>query len=182
MRSTFSLFALAVVVMLVAAPLSALASDAPQAAAQQAAPQQAAPQPPAERKFTKQTGAFLNVIKADKVADFEAFIKKLHQALAATDKENRKSQAAGWRVFKLTSNDAQGNSIYLFLIDPTVDVDYTITRIMVDVFSAEEARAVYETIKDAWVTQNMWDLELIANFGAAPAAGAPVEITSPISK
>jgi hypothetical protein len=121
------------------------------------------------------------VIKADKVPAFEEFIKKLHAALAKTDKENRKSQAAGWKVYKLTTADAQGNSIYLFLIDPTVDVDYTITRIMVDVFPADEVKAIYETIKDAWVSQNMWDLELLANFAAAPAA-APAAPAGEIGK
>lgn len=182
MRSTLSMFAVIVAVMLMVAPSRAVASDAQQAAAQQPAAPQAAPQPPVERKFSKPTGAFLNVIKADKVQAFEAFIKRLHEALAKTDKENRKSQAAGWRVFKLTTADAQGNSVYLFLIDPTVDVDYTITRIMVDVFPADEVKAIYETIKDAWVSQNMWDLELLANFGAAPAAVTPAEPTSGIGK
>lgn len=183
MRSTLSLpaltvrrnvFALVLAVLLVAAPGGAwpagASSDAQQPAAQQAPPAQQPPaaQPaPTDRKFTSATGMFFNVIKADKVADFEKFIGLLHEALSKTDKEDRKKQAAGWRVFKSTTPDAQGNVVYIFFMDPTADVDYTLTRIMVDVFPREEVQKIYESIKDAWVTQSMVNLDLIANFGVA---------------
>jgi hypothetical protein len=166
MRSTRFLFAAMSVAMLTCVPV-AWASDAQQPPAQPQPQQQQAPAP--ERKFTSSVGMFINVIKADKVQAFETFVKRLHEAMAKTDKEDRKKQAAGWRVFKSTQPDAQGNVVYLFLIDPTADVDYTITRIMVDVFPREEVNAIYETIKDAWVTQSMLNLDLLANFGAAPA-------------
>ena len=42
----------------------------------------------------------LNFIKPDKTADFEAVIAKLKEALAKSEKPERKQQAAGWKVFK----------------------------------------------------------------------------------
>jgi hypothetical protein len=174
MRSTLSLFALVLVGILAGAPASAWASDPQQPPAQPPPAQQT--QAPAERKFTASVGMFINVIKADKVGAFEIFVKRLAEAMAKTDKENRRKQAAGWRVFKSTQPDAQGNVVYLFFIDPTVDADYTITRIMVDVLPREEVTAIFETIKDAWVTQSMLNLDLLANFGAPPAGMIELQI------
>lgn len=168
MRLTRSQFALILAVTLVAAPASVWAGGASEARQQPGQQQPAQQQAPTERKFTTTVGMFFNVIKADKAQAFETFIKRLAEAMAKTDKENRKKQATGWRVFKSTQPDAQGNVVYLFFIDPTVDADYSIVKIMIDVFPREEVQGIYDTIKDAWVTQSMVNLELIASLGAAP--------------
>ncbi len=176
MRSTLSLpalrgrrnvFALVPAVMLVAATGSAWAAGA-SSGAQQPPAQQAPP----EQKFTSTVGLYYNIIKADKIADFEKFIVRLHAAMAKTENETRRKQAAGWRVFKSATADPQGNVVYLFWLDPVAaDTDYTITKIMIDVFPPDEVRPIFDTIKDAFVQQVRFNLDLVANFGAAPLAG-----------
>ena len=42
----------------------------------------------------------LNFIKPDKTADFEMVMGKLKEAMAKSEKPERKQQAAGWKVFK----------------------------------------------------------------------------------
>lgn len=162
-----NLFALVLAVLLVAAPGSAWA-----AGASSDARQPPAPQAPPEQKFTSTVGLYYNIIKADKIADFEKFIARLHAAMAKTENGTRRKQAAGWRVFKSATADPQGNVVYLFWLDPVAaDTDYTITKIMVDVFPADEVRPIFDSIKDAFVQQVRFNLDLVANFSAAPPAG-----------
>ena len=64
----------------------------------------AAAQPPAQPAanpfmFAKDMAILTFYIKPDKTADFEKVITRLHQALANSDKPERKQQAAGWKVF-----------------------------------------------------------------------------------
>ena len=40
------------------------------------------------------------LIKPDKTADFELVLNKLKEALAKSEKPERKQQAAGWKIFK----------------------------------------------------------------------------------
>ena len=119
-----------------AAPVFAQAAPAPAAPAQ-AAPAQAAP-PPQARVFTGDAGIMFNVIKADKTADFEMVIGKLKEAMAKSENPVRKQQAAGWRVYKQAEALPNGNVLYVFLIDPPVkDADYTVSRILAEVFPVE---------------------------------------------
>ncbi len=92
--------------------LSASSSYA-QAPAAQAAP--AANQ----RLFANDGAMVLNFIKPDKTADFELVISKLKEALAKSDKPERKQQAAGWKVYK-SPDPAGANVLYVFVIDPAL--------------------------------------------------------------
>jgi hypothetical protein len=44
---------------------------------------------------------FLNIIKPDKTADFEAAMNKIKEALAKSDKPELKKLADGWQVLKV---------------------------------------------------------------------------------
>ena len=82
---------------------------------------------PAKRVFTGDAGMVLNFIKADKTADFEAVMTKLKEALAKSDKPERKQQAAGWKVFK-SPDPAGANVLFVFIVDPSVKgADYQIS-------------------------------------------------------
>src|SRR5262249_39186012 len=110
-----------VVGTLSAAPVFAQAAPA-QAPAQQA---QAAP---ATRTFGNDAGLVLNFLKPDKTADFEAVVAKLKEALAKSEKPERKEQAKSWQVFKSPDPAAGGNVLYVFLINPSVKgADYTVS-------------------------------------------------------
>src|SRR5262249_30709242 len=51
-------------------------------------------------------------IKADKTADFEGLMGKVKEALAKSDKQERKAQAASWKVFKMAKPLPDGNIAY----------------------------------------------------------------------
>jgi hypothetical protein len=138
----------------------------PSAQGQQPAQQQPAQQQPTQdagRKFTAPAGFLFNIIKPEKAADFEAFLKKLHEALQKSQDATRKQQAAGWKVYKMTE-PANGNIMYVYFIDPAVPgADYTATKIIAETMPSE-AQAIYETIKDAFAGQSLANLTLVADF------------------
>ena len=134
-----------------------------------AAPAQAAPAPQA-RVFTGDVGIMFNVIKPDKVADFEMVIGKLKEALAKSEDPTYKQMAAGWRVIKNPEPIQGGNYLYAFLIDPVVkDADYTVSRILAKVFPAEvqELFKVYSACFAGGVT--LQNYTTVANMNPAAA-------------
>jgi hypothetical protein len=153
-------------------PAVALAQEQPQP---QPEPQQQAQQPEAasqERKFTTPAGLMFNIIKADQSANFEQFLTKLHEALYKSAEPKRQQQAAGWKVYKMSEPAPGGNVMYLYFIEPTVDHDYTGTKILVEGIP-DEAAAAYELIKDAYAGLSMANMTLVADFSKAPAAAPP---------
>ena len=140
--------------------------------AQQAAPP--APQAaaaPAKRMFANDAGMVLNFIKADKTADFEAVMGKLKEALAKSDKPERKQQAASWKVFKSPEPAQNGNVLYVFIIDPAVKgADYTVSTVLAEAFP-QEVQTLYKQYADAYASgQNFVNLTLVSDMGKAVAA------------
>ena len=130
------------IVIGLALALAALAVSVGTAHAQTAAAPQAAAAPaqaaPPARVFTSDMGMMFNVIKPDKVEDFEKVIAKLKEALAKSDDPVHKAMAKGWRVYKNPEPIAGGNFLYVFVVDPVVkDADYTLSKILAKVFPAE---------------------------------------------
>ena len=149
-----------VVGTLSAAPVFAQAAPAQQAPAQQA---QAAP---TARTFGSDAGMVLNFIKPDKTADFEAVVAKLKEALAKSEKPERKEQAKSWQVFKSPDPAAGGNVLYVFLINPAVKgADYTVSNILAEAFPTEVA-ALYKQYAEAYASgQNFVNLTLVSDLG-----------------
>ncbi len=80
---------------------------------------------PATLSFPSGTsGLVLVLVKADRVADYEAVITALTTALAAASPEAR-TRAGGWQVFKAQEPDAKGNAVYVhWLPTPSPGTDY----------------------------------------------------------
>jgi len=116
--------------------------------------------------FGADAGVVFNVIRADKTADFEMVMSRVKDALQKSDNPVRKQQAAGWKVFRAQEPDAKGNVIYLFVLDPAVkDADYTVSRILAEVFPTE-AQELWPKFRDAYAGgQNRLNLTLVADFG-----------------
>lgn len=77
------------------------------------------------------------LIKPDKQADFEDVLNKLKESLNKSENPARARQAAGWKVYK-SSQMAQGNAVYIFMIDPVVkNEEYDLTRLIAEVFPVE---------------------------------------------
>jgi hypothetical protein len=89
------------------------------------------------------------LIKPDKVADFDHVLGRLKEALQKSEKPERKQQAAGWKIFKATQQ-AQGNAVYIFVIDPVVKgQEYDISRLINEVFPTE-VQELFAKYKDAF--------------------------------
>ena len=154
-----------VVGTLSAAPVFAQAAPAQQAPTQQPPAQQAQAAPTA-RTFGSDAGMVLNFIKPDKTADFEAVVAKLKEALAKSEKPERKEQAKSWQVFKSPDPAAGGNVLYVFLINPAVKgADYTVSNILAEAFPTE-VQTLYKQYAEAYASgQNFVNLALVADFG-----------------
>ena len=76
------------------------------------------------------------VVNAGKEADYEKVIATLKDALAKSPKPEAKQQLAGWKVIKNAMNQPDGSPLYVHIITPVKDADYSIGNI------------VYEVVKD----------------------------------
>jgi hypothetical protein len=131
-----------VVVLLAAAPVHGQ-QPAPAAAPAQQAQAQKSP-----FVFDSDGGVILHFIKADKTADFEMLVAKLKEALAKSEKPERKSQAASWKLFKAAEPGAGGAVMYVSIMHPAVkDADYYIPIIINEAFPTE-GQALYKTYLD----------------------------------
>src|SRR6185503_4302996 len=102
--------------------------------------------------FPGDGGVILNFVKADKAADFEMVLGKVKEALAKSDKPERKAQAAGWKVFKASEPGPSGAVIYVFVMDPVAKgAEYKVGDILVEGFGAE-GQTLYKTYSDAYGT------------------------------
>jgi hypothetical protein len=89
------------------------------------------------------------LIKPDKTADFELVLNKLKDALAKSEKPERKQQAAGWKIVK-SSQMAQGNAVYIMIIDPVIKgEEYDISRLIAEVFPVE-VQEIFAKYKEAF--------------------------------
>jgi len=123
-------------------------------------------QAPTKRVFASDAGMVLNFIKPDKTADFEAVVAKLKEALAKSDKPERKEQAKSWQVFKSPDPAAGGNVLYVFLINPAVKgADYTVSNILAEAFPTE-VQTLYKQYAEAYASgQNFVNLALVSDLG-----------------
>ena len=130
-----------VIGLLAAAPVQAQTTPAAQPA-QQAQAQKS------PFVFQSDGGVILHFIKPDKSADFEMLVAKLKESLAKSEKPERKSQAASWKLFKAAEPGAAGAVMYVSVIHPAVkDADYYIPLIINDAFPAE-GQALYKQYLD----------------------------------
>jgi hypothetical protein len=110
-------------------------------------------------------GVFVIVVKADKAPGFDAAMARLKAALAASKDPNRRTQAAGWRVFKSAEPPVDGNLTYFFFIDPAVkQVSYDPITIMRETLPAE-VQTVFDQLKAAWVSATRIGLTEVVRMG-----------------
>ena len=131
--------------------------------------QEPAPAAQAEAKaspfnFAGDGALVLNYIKADKTADFESVVAKVKEALLKSEKPERKSQAAGWKIFKAAEPGPGGAVLYVWIIDPVAKGnEYSVSAILTEGFPAEAA-ALYKTLADSYSGQAIINLTTTADF------------------
>ena len=111
---------------------------------------------PAHQKLTFEgdTALWTMAIKPDKTADFEQIMKKLHEALLKSADPQRRQQAAGWKVMKISKPLPDGNIAYVHIVHPVVSgADYTIMQTLYDAYP-EERQTLYELYRGAFA-QNL---------------------------
>jgi hypothetical protein len=126
---------------------------------------------PATATFTTDIGVLLVAVKPDKVADYEAAIVALQEALAKAEDPEIKTLAKGWRVFKATELDAKANALYIHWLQPTVpDVDYRPSLLLDKLLSGAPADLVAK-YRDAFAgAPTKLALVEFANMAVAPVA------------
>jgi hypothetical protein len=128
-----------------------VASTAASAARAQNPPAQA-PQAPQTQAygFSSGAGVLFFYVRPDKVADFEAIVARLSEALDAAQDPVRKQQAASWRMFR-SVEAIKESAIYVFAFDPAVPgADYDPVKLLSEA-APTEAQALYEKLKGAIV-------------------------------
>jgi hypothetical protein len=142
-----------------------LSASAARAQTPPAAPAQQAQQVSNARVFPNDAGMILNFIKPDKTADFEAVMAKLKEALAKSEKPERKQQAAGWKIFH-SADKAGANDLYVFIIDPVVKgADYQVSNIIAEAFPTE-ANDLLKKYAEAYAQgMNIVNLILLQDLG-----------------
>lgn len=122
--------------------LPAFSQDYVRAAEQAAAPQ--------KTTFTGDAVIQAVSVNADKVADYEAVMGKLKEALAKSARPEAKAQAAGWKVFKNAVPNPDGTLVYVHVINPVIkDADYSVLNNAYEAVPAAEQRALYDTYRAA---------------------------------
>jgi len=80
---------------------------------------------PAAIVFSAPQGLVLVAVKAANVADYEAAIVALQEALAKATDEPTRTLARSWRVFKATELDSKANPLYVHMLMPAAaGIDY----------------------------------------------------------
>jgi hypothetical protein len=102
--------------------------------------------PPQKTTYTGDMVLAAYVVNGDKVGDYEKVIAMLKDALAKSPRAEAKQQLAGWKVIKNAQNQPDGSPLYVHIITPVKDADYSITNI------------VYEVVTDPAERTNFYNL------------------------
>jgi hypothetical protein len=112
--------------------------------------------PTAHQKLTfdGDTALWTVAIKPDKTGDFEQVMKRVQEALLRSADPQRRAQAAGWKVMRISKPLADGNIAYVHIVHPVVSgADYTIMPTLYDAFP-DERQALYDLYRGAFA-QNL---------------------------
>ena len=126
------------------------------------------PEPPLvqdrPREFTADTGVMLNFVTPGGESAFEETMTRVAEALAMSESEERRRQAAGWSTYRAEEPLAEGVLLYISWFDPAVPgADYWIPDILNEAFPTE-VQALYETYVGAFA-----DGQILLNL--TPVAG-----------
>ena len=122
-------------------------------------------------------------IKPDKTQAYETMLAKLKDALAKSDKPERKAMAKGWKVYKASEQNG-GNTLYVHVVETASPGDYSNPLLIINEVFPTEAQAIYASVKEGFVQTSRLNLtqviDLSGGTGAASAASpAPAAQQAP---
>ena len=98
----------------------------------------------------------INYVKPDKTADFEMVMGKVKEALAKSEKPERKAQAEGWKIFKTDLPGPGGAITYFAIVDPVIKGnDYNMRTILTEAFGVADTNTIYKTLADSVAGQQL---------------------------
>jgi hypothetical protein len=115
--------------------------------------------------FPGGAGLVLNFIKPDKAAEWEGILDKIKEGLKASEKPERKAQAASWKVYK-ASEPVKDAVLYMWFIDGApVDLEYSMVKLLTELYP-KEARDIYEQYTQAYTPPNLqiFHLSMVKDF------------------
>ena len=99
-------------------------------------------------------------VKAGQTAAYESLIAKLKESLAKNEKPERKTMAAGWKVYK-SGEPMSGNTLYVHIVDPvSAGQNYLETYKLISETFPAEVQDLYGKTKDAFVPGGLGRLNL----------------------
>jgi len=151
----------------VVAPLALGLSFATLAAAQQPPAQTQPATPPAQQAapasqatFNGPVGILLVQIKPDQATAYEGLLNKLKEAMAKSEKPERKEMAKGWKVYK-SADPMNNNTLYVHIVDPVASgQDYLEAYKLISEVFPSEVQDLYAKTKDAFAPNGLGRLNL----------------------
>jgi hypothetical protein len=108
---------------------------------------QAAPQ---KTLYTGEVVLAAYTVNPGKDGDYEKVLAALKDSLSKSPRPEAKQQLAGWRVIKNSAAQPDGSSLYVHVITPVKDADYSITNLVYEVVKDPmEQKAFYELYRGA---------------------------------
>ena len=104
---------------------------------------QAAPQ---KTLYTGEIVLAAYTVNPGKEADYEKVIATLKDSLSKSPRPEAKQQLAGWKIIKNSAAQPDGSSLWVHVINPVKEADYSITNL------------VYEVVKDPAEQKVFYDL------------------------
>lgn len=102
--------------------------------------------PPQKTTYTGEIVLAAYTVNAGKDGDYEKVIAMLKDALTKSERPDAKQQLAGWKIIKNSAAQPDGSSLYVHVITPVKEADYSITNL------------VYEVVKDPTEQKAFYDL------------------------
>ena len=139
--------------------------------------------PPLTRSLTTRAGLLFNTVRPERVADFEAVLWYLEQALRQSTDPTVRAQAQGWKVFKAVEPGPNASVLYVFVLDPAVPrADYGLGRILADAYpdKVQEIWRLYQgAVSSGGSLLNLAPLELKAPAPLTPPGTSGRPVTAP---
>ena len=120
------------------------------------------PGPPiATRRFEAPAALIVSFVRPASAGSFETLSQRLVSALAASDNPQRRSQAAGWTMYRVVEESGpNNNAVFLWFLDPTVaNANYAVPQLFNEMFPAEVQQLYEGYVQSFGVGQMVLNLE-----------------------
>jgi hypothetical protein len=124
-----------------------------------------------EATFSTPAGLLLVQIKPDKTQAYETMLAKLKDALAKSEKPERKAMAKGWKVYKASEQNG-GNVLYVHVVEASAPGDYSNPLLIINEVFPSEAQGIYAAVKEGFVQTSRLNLTLVMELGGTGGAAS----------